>query len=203
VLKKLMDMVGYTGHVRDDLSAEEKQEIIDKARKKERSLWEQLGNVRRQLDNTLDVQSAEGRSLRVRLNRLKVQVREEAAKARDLIFRQINEVDSMATEFEGVGGGCIKFDFHGLYVADAVQKVEEMVLPLLNTIGRIMLITGRGLHSRVGDGCEVHKVHSVLKAAVVGYLQERGLRVEPLPDNEGAIYVLCQDVPPVPSLVNT
>jgi hypothetical protein len=190
VLKKLMDMVGYTGHVRDDLSAEEKQEIISKARQKERSLWEQLDNVRSQLDNTLDVQSAEGKTLRVRLNQLNVQVRKEADKARDSIFQQLNEVGSMTTEFEGVGvgGGCIQFDFHGLYKADAVQKVEEMVLPVLPAIGgRVMLITGRGLHSsRVGDGCEVH---SVMKAAVVEYLQERGVGVEPVPGNDGAIYV--------------
>jgi hypothetical protein len=34
---------------------------------------------------------------------------------------------------------------HGLYVAEALQKVEEMVLSALFAVG-FMLITGRGLH---------------------------------------------------------
>jgi hypothetical protein len=110
-------------------------------------------------------------------------VRDEAASAADEIFRQTNEVRSMAVEMHG----CVQLDLHGLYIAEALQKVEEIVLPVLPVVGRFMHIAGRGLHSSRLDSREVH---SVLKAAVVEYLQEQGLGVERLPENEGAIYAL-------------
>ncbi|KAJ1413914.1 hypothetical protein B484DRAFT_454976 [Ochromonadaceae sp. CCMP2298] len=182
VLAKLMDIVGYLGHERPDLSADKKREIIDKARKHERHLWEQLKQVRTELQVDLDAQSPQGRALRMRFNMLNEQVRAEAARAADDIFRQINEVGSMATETQG----CVLFDLHGLKKVEALQKLEEIVLPVLPTLRRIMLITGRGLHSSRAEG----QVHSVLKAAVGEYLQQRGLAVEPVPGNDGAVFAL-------------
>ncbi|KAJ1430416.1 hypothetical protein B484DRAFT_448919 [Ochromonadaceae sp. CCMP2298] len=182
VLAKLMDIVGSLGHLKPDLTSEQKQRIVARAREREKYLWEQLTQVRGELDELLDLGSAQGRTLRQRLNMLYEQVRDEAASAADEIFRQTNEVRSMATETQGQ---CV-LDLHGLYVAEALQKVQEVVLPVLPVVG-FMLITGRGLHSSRAEG----QVHSVLKAAVGEYLQQRGLAVEPVPTNDGAIYVLC------------
>jgi DNA-nicking Smr family endonuclease len=94
-------------------------------------------------------------------------------------------------------GQCV-LDLHGLYVAEALQKVEEIVLPVLPVVG-FMFITGRGLHNSSVEGQQGKgqqeqgqvQVHSVLKAAVEEYLQQRGLEVEAVPGNDGAICVLC------------
>jgi DNA-nicking Smr family endonuclease len=143
--------------------------------------------VRGELDELLDLGSVQGRTLRQRLNLLHEQVWVAADRAADEIFRQTNSTSSMATETQGQR---VQLDLHGLYVAEALQKVEEMVLPVLPVVG-FMLITGRGLHSSRSSRAEGDEVHSVLKQAVVEYLQERGLGVEPVPGNDGAIYVLC------------
>jgi hypothetical protein len=185
VLAKLMDMVGYLGHELPDLSAEEKREIIRKAREHEWYLREQLREVKAQLQE-LDGQSPEGRALRERLNLLYEQVRAEAARAADDIFERINGVGSMATETQEQ---CMQLDLHGQYKVDAKQKVEEIVLPVLSVVGRIVLITGRGLHSSRAEGDEVH---SVLMQAVMEYLLEKGLGVEPVPGNDGAVFALSR-----------
>ncbi|KAJ1428253.1 hypothetical protein B484DRAFT_69896 [Ochromonadaceae sp. CCMP2298] len=213
VLAKLMDIVGSLGHLKPDLTSEQKQHIFAKERENEKRIWEQLTQVRGELDE-LAVGSAQGIILRKQLNMLHGQVRHEAAKAADEIFRQTNEVRSMAAETQG----CVQLDLHGLSVAEALQKVQEVVLPVLPVVG-FMLITGRGLHSRAEGQGQVQgqqgqgqqgqgqqgkgqqgqgqgqggQVHSVLKAAVEEYLQERGLAVTPVPGNDGAIYVLCSN----------
>jgi len=70
------------------------------------------------------------------------------------------------------------------------------VLPVLPVVG-FMLITGRGLHSSRAVGQqeqgeqEQGQVHSTLKEKVGEYLQQRGLVVEAVPGNDGAICVLC------------
>jgi ATP-dependent Lon protease len=69
VLAKLMDIVGSLGHVRPDLTSEQKQRIVAKAREREKYLWEQLKQVRGELDELLDLGSVKGRTLRQRLTR--------------------------------------------------------------------------------------------------------------------------------------
>jgi hypothetical protein len=70
VLAKLMDIVGSLGHVRPDLTSEQKQRIVAQARKKEKYLREQLKQVRKELEPLLGLGTAQGRTLRVRINRV-------------------------------------------------------------------------------------------------------------------------------------
>ena len=79
--------------------------------------------------------------------------------AREVIYTKLNSVGNMGAEQqgttasgEGAGGGMIQIDFHGPHVKEMCDKFREQVKPVLPVVGKIMIITGRGLHSADGEG---------------------------------------------------
>jgi DNA-nicking Smr family endonuclease len=97
----------------------------------------------------------------------------------------MNEMPSMGEQ----AGRPAYIDLHGLRVTEALERLEQSLLPHLAHLAQVMVfITGRGLHSSDSSRGETH---STLKQAVLHFLQQRGLAHDPVPGNDGRIHVLC------------
>ena len=83
--------------------------------------------------------------------------------------------------------GRLTVDYHGLYVKDAIDAYEAMVVPVLPVQTRVAIITGKGLHSKGGrstlrDGLMEHIRRSAL-------YQEKMIECRVCPKNEGILLV--------------
>ena len=56
------------------------------------------------------------------------------------IFARMNSVGDMGRE-QGIEGE-LKIDFHGLHLAEAKHELTEFVLPILQSMKRIVIVTG-------------------------------------------------------------
>ncbi|KAG5182950.1 hypothetical protein JKP88DRAFT_241238 [Tribonema minus] len=74
-------------------------------------------------------------------------------------------------------------DVHGLHAEEAVAVIEELVLPVLPVLKRILVVTGRGAHS-------VKKV-AVLRGAIERMLHAAGVQFQQAGSNAGALFVKC------------
>jgi hypothetical protein len=97
------------------------------------------------------------------------------------IFERVNSSGQM-----GVCGADkhLKVDLHGLFVEEAKEVIETFVLPVLPVIGKLMLITGRGVHNKTKM--------AKLKLALKKHFSEIKIRCEELSDNEGALVIFSQ-----------
>ena len=82
--------------------------------------------------------------------------------------------DTMKSE-----GLCI--DLHGLHVAEAKAKFDELVVPVLPALGRCVVVTGRGSHSKGGE--------AALREALVRHARHRALRCAVMQGNGGALEI--------------
>ena len=87
----------------------------------------------------------------------------------------------MGTINDDIENTFVKFDLHCLYPDESIEVIREIVLPVLPVLNKIILITGRGVHSKSG--------RSVVKEEVKRFLDSHGLKHEDVLGNEGAIYV--------------
>jgi hypothetical protein len=94
------------------------------------------------------------------------------------IYERMNSCGSMGLSFSGQS---TVVDLHGLSVEGAKQIVLNTILPVLPVLKKIMVITGRGVHSQSGE--------SVLKSSIKRFIAELNVRVEEVVGNDGAIYV--------------
>ena len=96
------------------------------------------------------------------------------------IFERVN---SKEKNFIQVDGKMIfSVDLHGLHSNEARSIVDEHVLPVLDTLGQIMIITGRGIHSK-------KRGKSILKENVKKYFVELKIRIEDITGNDGAFFI--------------
>ncbi len=73
-------------------------------------------------------------------------------------------------------------DFHGQHVAEAIDKVNELVLPVFDAVRQIEIICGKGNNSR--DGV------SFLKLALRKYFEkEKNIKCKDLAYNSGAFII--------------
>ena len=88
---------------------------------------------------------------------------------------------AMGTINDDIENSFVKIDLHGLSSKDSVAIFREFILPALSVLNKIILITGRGVHSKSG--------RLVLKEKVKKFLDSRGQKYDDVLGNEGAIYV--------------
>jgi len=81
--------------------------------------------------------------------------------------------------------GEIEVDFHALHVNEAKDLFDESVVPVLQAVGAITIVVGRGHHSEGG----VAKLKPALKKHIDKHPQSRHLRYKEIEGNEGAILV--------------
>ena len=74
-------------------------------------------------------------------------------------------------------------DLHGLHVAEATAKFDELVVPVLPALhrARCVVVTGRGRHSTGGE--------AALREALVRHARHRALRCAVMQGNGGALEI--------------
>jgi DNA-nicking Smr family endonuclease len=112
---------------------------------------------------------------------LKKQIMAARENAHNDIYERINSVGSMGISFYDQS---TTIDLHGLSVEAAKRFIDDPILHVLPVLKKIMVITGRGLHSANGE--------CVLKVAIKSYLNELKVECEEVKGNEGAICVHMQ-----------
>ena len=180
--------VGAAARTSGSLDSRRKQEVYLEARRPVVALQRELEREAEKLA-TLDKRddrlgpgavSAEWRSCRGRCDELRKDLRAAQQNAAASIFATLNDeslgMGSDAGESEGL---CI--DLHGLHVAEAKAKFDELVVPVLPVLGRCVVVTGRGSHSKGGE--------AALREALVRHARHRALRCEVMQGNGGALEI--------------
>eukprot|EP01135_Chromosphaera_perkinsii_P003183 Nk52_evm5s237 gene=Nk52_evmTU5s237 len=173
------------GRVRD-LSHEEKQEIFVDAQ----APIEELKKAKSKLEHNIEVMELKGKVMTGRyersvqeLMRVRDRLQRMYESAYDDIFERINTGSSnMGVMKPGKGDQLdeLQIDLHGMTVKHGVRKLNELVLPIIPTIGRVVVVTGRGLHSE-------EEGESPLKRSVWKYAEENGLIASEVKHNPGAV----------------
>jgi DNA-nicking Smr family endonuclease len=78
----------------------------------------------------------------------------------------------------------LKVDLHGLFIDEAKSVIESYILPVLPVIGKIELITGRGVHNKSNV--------SKLKLALMQYFAEIKVKCLEMSENPGALCIIAQ-----------
>lgn len=165
-----------------DLNHQQKQEIYRQAR-------QPVENLQMKLNRLVDERRMTFETARVNiLDHDMRQVRSDLAVARrgarEEIYNRLNSVGNMGGQRNIDGNELIQIDFHGLHVGEMKAKFKEHVKPILPVVGKIMIITGRGLHSSGGT--------SKLKNALIQHIDrnEKDVRWEVIAGNPGALNVV-------------
>ena len=174
----------YLDSVRGDLDHDKKREHFDDARRPEQILRKELSNLWDQLRSITDRRSEEYRVCRQQIDEVEAQLHQARKNAAEDIYNRNNSAERMGR----VGAdGRLTVDYHGLYVKDAIEAYETMVLPVLPVQTRVAIITGKGLHSKGGkstlrDGLMEHIRRSA-------QCQEKKIECRVCPKNEGILLV--------------
>ena len=181
---------GAAERTRGSLDSGRKQEIYLEARRPVVALRRELEEEEKRLA-TLDKRderlgpgafSAEWRSCRGNCDELRGKLRAAQQNAAASIFATLND--------EGLGMGSdagesrpLYVDMHGLHVAEATAKFDELIAPVLPALRRTrcVVVTGRGRHSTSGE--------AKLREALVRHARHRGLRCEVMQGNGGALEI--------------
>ena len=193
----LFNMVGMVEPTDEGfLSFEKKQEFYKTARAPALRLQEEYSRLRLLLLELNDTDSVEWREKKFELDELHKKLNNARRNAACDIFERINSssgkmgaiieyIEGGALSLSGVGSetrsSLVHVDFHGLHVGEAKERVDEFVMPILPALKKMIVITGRGVHSEAGG--------SVLKQALVKYFAELNVKCEEVRKNKGALLV--------------
>ena len=165
-----------------DLTHEQKQAIYEKAQvplqhlKKEK---ETLARRKTHLENNAQFGTRKYEMLLSRYTSVCDKLRIAYNSAADDIFERINSGSSSmghtddrpsSSSSKAVVKGVLQIDLHGLKAEQALHKLEELVKPVIPVLRRVIVITGRGLHSATSGV-------SVVKEAVFQFCRFHNSRV--------------------------
>jgi DNA-nicking Smr family endonuclease len=159
---------------------EKKGELHQLAYAPVKRLQQEYDSLREELNSTTIHSNSNWLAKKKQMTKLKKQLMAAKENAHNDIYERMNSVSSIGISFSGQ---ITSVDLHGLSVEGAKQIVYNTILPVLPVLKKIMIITGRGLHSADEQG--------VLKPAVKNYLEELEIKCEDVERNEGAIYALA------------
>ena len=130
------------------------------------------------IDQLQNTQSDDYREKKKQLKELrkKIDIAKENA-ARD-IFERVNS-KVMSTLIDGEK--CYRIDLHGQHDDLPCRKIiQEHVLPIVDVVKKIMIVTGWGAHSENGK--------SILKDSIRAYVSSLDYKCEDVAGNKGAFY---------------
>lgn len=166
-----------------DLTHQEKQSIYGRARYPVNQLQEQLQRLLEEQRTTFETSRVNG--LLTEIRQVRTDLAASRRQAREEIYTQLNSVGHMGAQLGASDeSGVIQIDFHGLHVNEMYQKFAEQVKPILPVVGKVMVITGRGLHSANGEG----KLKKSLMKRIEQH--EPDIRWERVAENPGALIVV-------------
>lgn len=200
----------FTLYSGERLETDEKTEYINQARRPVEIMYEQLTaeknelvllegireSKRKQIEETAEVEEeqlmlevnelvlVDGKceSKRKKIEETKRSIEIARQNAASDIYERLNSRGDM-----GIYNSLLpdhvetQVDLHGLQVKEAKWIIDERILPVLPVYSKMILITGRGLHSRNGQ--------PVLKQAVQSYLVEKNVKVEEVSHNTGCLRI--------------
>ena len=174
----------FLDSLRGDLDHDKKREHFDDARRPEQILRKELSNLWDQLRSITDRRSEEYRVCRQQIDEVEAQLHQARKNAAEDIYNRNNSAERMGR----VGAdGRLTVDYHGLYVKDAIDAYETMVVPVLPVQTRVAVITGKGLHSKGG--------RSTLRDGLMEHIrrpaqyQEKTIECRICPKNDGILLV--------------
>ena len=179
----LFNMIGLL--VNDDIADEvelipdEKQSIYVTARAPVRVLEGEIKKVQDRYNGHWKASNSEKRNFLHKLKSLKERLGIARENAANDIFERMNASGSMGTLS---GKTIMKIDIHGLHVEEAKAQISEYILPVLQVISKVILITGRGRHGESGA--------SILKPAMEAFLSLEEVKFRDVPGNDGAICIV-------------
>ena len=164
-----------------DLTHKEKNQIYQQARAPIEKLKQKLNRLLQERRTTMDPNKC--RKICTELIEVRSKLCVARQKSREDIYTRMNSVGAMGAQQEG-NDGLIQIDFHGLHVDEMRIKFKEHILPILPVVKKVMVITGRGLHSAGNE--------SKLKKAVLKLIgqHQKNIYWQAIDHNPGAIYVL-------------
>ena len=178
----LFNMIGLlvnddiNGHV--ELIPDEKQDIYLTARAPVRALEGEIRKVRDRYNAHWKATNQEKRKFLHTLKCLKERLAKARENAASDIFERMNASGGMGSLS---GDTLLKIDIHGLHVEEAKTQITEYVLPVLQVVSKVILITGRGRHGASGA--------SILKPAMESFLSSMNVKFRDVPRNDGAIWM--------------
>ncbi|CAF0869016.1 unnamed protein product [Brachionus calyciflorus] len=176
----LFNMIGMIqADTGEDLDYTKKQEYFEIARAPVLKLHEEYLKLEKQLENILDMNSFEWNLKYKKLEELREKLKIARSNAANDIYERMNAPSTMGNVINDKLS--IQVDLHGLFVKEAIGKVEEFVLPLLDVLKEIMLITGRGSHNKTGQ--------ANLKNGLKQYFNSKNIKYKDVERNEGAIFI--------------
>ncbi|KAJ3169702.1 hypothetical protein HDU87_000584 [Geranomyces variabilis] len=166
----LFRMVGVvTTTAVQDLTHDDKQRIYDAAREPVRKLAEEHRLLRAKLGASYESNQPEWRATLARAR----EVAEALGKARENaaadIYERVNAAGKMGHAALN-GRAPVHVDLHGLHEDEARRNLIEFVFPTLPVLKTVNVITGKGAHSKDGEG--------VLRDLVKTLAVAKGFRVE-------------------------
>ncbi|CAB9529649.1 expressed unknown protein [Seminavis robusta] len=129
-----------------DFSPEEKQAIYMETRRPIQKIRHELAQARKRLQKAQNADMYT--QTKQEVEDLKKRLIEATKNAREDAYNQINSRGNMGI----IDDRNLKIDFHTLHRDDSVQKLKELVVPMLPALGEINIITGWGKHSSTGVG---------------------------------------------------
>jgi hypothetical protein len=171
-----------------DFSYTTKQEIYDQARKPILALEQEFREIQDRLDFIYDHNSVEWKETMKELYEKIKQLDKARMNASSDIFERMNSSGNLGMlidadqESDSSAMGHFKVDFHGLHPSEAINKINEIILPVLYVMEYIEIVTGKGKHSINGS--------SILFKSVTDYLKKiPGLEIKIPKGNSGMINV--------------
>lgn len=174
----------YNDSVKGNLCHEKKREHFDDARRPEQLLRQEIFHLRGQLRSISNRQSEKYKICQNQIDELETQLQKTRKNAAEDIYNRNNSAGTMG---QVDGDGQLTVDYHGLYVKDATEKYDSMVLPVLPVQRNIAIITGKGRHSVNG--------RSALRDGLLDHVrqsteyQEKKIHCQIDPKNEGKLLV--------------
>jgi DNA-nicking Smr family endonuclease len=163
------------------LNSAQKSEYFELAREPVRRIENECVLLRSELNGIYDNESQEWKNKYLKLQRLAKQLTEARENATKDIFERMNSAGDMGAFVPGRG---LHVDLHGLFINEAKEKIEELFLPVLPAVKKIVLITGRGVHNP--------KNEAKLKNALKDYFASVNIKCEEVKGNEGALCIFDQ-----------
>jgi DNA-nicking Smr family endonuclease len=146
----LFNLVGLASFQTDQhrLTTSDKQNIYETSRAPLRALNEELKPLEYRLGMIQwNNGTKEFKNLSKKVKKLQEKIKATQLDVSNDVFQQINSHGSMGM----VGNdGKMSIDLHALHVDEAKTMLEEYVFPTLAVVKRVIVITGRGSHSKGG-----------------------------------------------------
>ncbi|CAB9519228.1 expressed unknown protein [Seminavis robusta] len=167
-----------------DLTSQEKQSIYMETQRPVRKICQELDEARKILQETRSTKAYKKNKQRVEY--LKKCLVQAANNAQEDAYNQINSGGNMGIMDNEGNLKVVQVDYHGLHKDAAAKKFDELVVPLLPTLGKINIITGWGKHSSTGVGV----LQLALRDHIDNHRHNDCMKWEPVEGNTGIVQVV-------------